>query len=280
MHRSQRANIGNDTIEVLQRRAYTNRHGTRVDLAATIDTSVAGTRLVRPGGWDAVLRSAAAKEQQPRPAKIEVTDETTLAAIRRLMDDGAGPVAALNFASARKPGGGFLSGSQAQEESLARSSALYASLTALAACGYYLANRATPDVRYTDHAILSPGVPIFRDDDGRLLDAPHTATFITMPAVNVGAMKAGSPYRAAVPAIMQRRVDGVLALAASAGCPAIVLGAWGCGVFRNDPRTIATLFARSLAPDQPARRWFTRVVFAVFDTSADGRVRVPFEAIG
>jgi hypothetical protein len=60
------------------------------------------------------------------PTHIEVTGESTLAAAARLAKTG--PVLALNFASAKNPGGGFLSGAQAQEESLARASTLYASL--------------------------------------------------------------------------------------------------------------------------------------------------------
>ncbi len=74
------------------------------------------------------MRSLSAPLADANKTTIEVRNETTLAGIARLLADGAGPVAALNFASARNPGGGFLNGSQAQEESLARSSALHASL--------------------------------------------------------------------------------------------------------------------------------------------------------
>src|SRR4029077_4484905 len=103
--------------------------------------------------------------------KIRATNGTTLAAARQLHEQyGPERIALLNFASARNPGGGFLSGSQAQEESLARASGLYASLSRMT--DYYGANRRSKSALYTDHMVYSPLVPVFRDDDDRLLDEP------------------------------------------------------------------------------------------------------------
>ncbi len=244
-------------MAIVRRGAYVNRFGRAVDLAAVVAAMVAGTRLVRPDDWDGVI-AAGRRAAGSAAAEIEVTGETTLAAAARL----GGSVAALNFASARTPGGGFLSGSGAQEESLARSSALHASL--VGAPAYYEANAAA-DARYTDHAILSPRVPVFRDDDGTLRDAPQPVTFVTMPAPNVSAMPVGSPLRAGVGVTVVRRARCVLALAAHAGCRQLVLGGWGCGVFGNDPAVVADAFALWLADDQPWRRCFDRVAFAVYD---------------
>jgi uncharacterized protein (TIGR02452 family) len=39
---------------------------------------------------------------------------------------------------------------------------------------------------YTDHAIYSPDVVFFRDDNFDLLDTPVTAGVLTLPAVNMG----------------------------------------------------------------------------------------------
>jgi uncharacterized protein (TIGR02452 family) len=90
---------------------------------------------------------------------------------------GLRPVA-LNFASATSPGGGFLSGARAQEECLARCSGLYACLADNPMYGFHRARR---DALYSDYAVYSPDVPVFRSEDpaGTLLDEPWLCSFIT-----------------------------------------------------------------------------------------------------
>ena len=102
-------------------------------------------------------------------------------------------VVALNFASAKNPGGGFLGGAKAQEEDLARSSALYACMRDQRA--YYDANRHEPSLLYTDHMIYSPDVPFFRDDRLRFLEDPFLLSILTAPAPN-----AASNERREIPA--------------------------------------------------------------------------------
>jgi uncharacterized protein (TIGR02452 family) len=131
------------------------------------------------------------------------------------------------------------------------------------------------DALYTSSAIYSPDVPVFRDDDGRLLDAPYRVAFITAPAVNPGVvLERDRSRRAEITAAMRERVSRVLAIAATNGHDALVLGAWGCGVFKNDPAEIAALFAAALRG--PFAGAFARVVFAVLDTSLERRFIGPF----
>ncbi len=262
------AELGAETVRIVERGWYENRQGDRIPLAERVAGCLAETTLIRPDDWSAVharAASVAAASPGDRLPTVEVTAETTLAAARRLTGDGA-EVMALNFASAKNPGGGFLGGSRAQEESLARSSALYASL--LTQRPYYDANRAGPPAVYTDHAIYSPSVPVFRDDEGALLDRPYDVSFVTMPAVNVSAMRQhGRLDGDLIERTMTRRVGHVLALAAARGHCVLVLGAWGCGVLGNDPDLIAGLFADALA--SPLGRCFEHMTFAVFDPSPD-----------
>jgi uncharacterized protein (TIGR02452 family) len=214
----------------------------------TIDaaSAVAGTRLYEPGDE---LSPAA----HDGPSAVEVTGESTLAAARRL----GGDVAALVFASARSPGGGFLNGAQAQEESIARSSALYPCL--LAAREFYSYHRAHAELTYSDRVIYSPRVPVFRDDRGELLSSPYEVSFLTAAAPNLGAIRRNQPdLVASVPAILRRRAGRVLEVAAAHGHRRLVLGAWGCGVFGNDPVVVARAFEEALR-ESP----FERVVFAV-----------------
>jgi len=139
-----------------------------------------------------------------------VTNETTCGALARLATLGEGHLACLNFASARQPGGGFLAGAQAQEESLARASALYRCL--LAQHEYY----------------------------------------------------------------ERQRAELVLEVAVRHEVKQLVLGAWGCGVFRNDPRQVAGVFGELLAHGGRFAGAFSEVLFAVPDHSDDGWVHRAF----
>ena len=140
----------------------------------------------------------------------------------------------------------------------------------------YARHAQSHDALYTSSAIYTPDVPVFRDDAGQLLDTPYLAAFITALAVNAGVVLARDPSRRnAVTATMRERIARVLAIAAVHGHTALVLGAWGCGVFQNDPAEIAGLFATALRG--PFHGAFAEVVFAILDTSAERRFIHPFE---
>lgn len=175
------------------------------------------------------------------PQAITVTNQTSLAAARDLIGEGYRDVLCLNFASANNPGGGLLGGSQAQEESLARSTGLYNCL--LRAPAYYVINQKTSRGIYTDHMIYSPDVPVIKDDSGVNLDRLTTCTFLTAPTLNKGAVRQNAPeLLGEVEKVMKRRIRKVLAISLREGHSTLVLGAWGCGVFRNDPAAVAGYF--------------------------------------
>ncbi len=183
--------------------------------------------------------------------------------------------AALNFASAKNPGGGFLNGAIAQEESLARSSALYACLKGNSMYDLHRANR---DAMYTDYVIHSPDVPVFREDDGTLLASPYLCSFITCPAVNAKVVLERNPGAGrAIREAMRGRIVKVLSVAAHHEHEGLVLGAWGCGVFGNEPRMIAELFHSAL--HGPFQGVFARVIIAVTDGSDEGNVIGPFQKL-
>ncbi|GAA1777008.1 TIGR02452 family protein [Luedemannella helvata] len=241
--------IARTTVAIAEAGEYRNGAGQRVRIGEAVTAAIAGTRHYLPDD-DLPVTGA------PATPRIEVTRESTLAAARRLGDEAA----CLVFASAKNPGGGFLGGAKAQEESIARSSGLYQSL--LAAPDFYAYHRTQRDLRYSDRVIYSPGVPVFRNDKGELLDRPHHAAFLTAAAPNLGAILRNQPDDAAdVPAVLRRRARRVLEVAAAHGHHTLVLGAWGCGVFRNDPATVADAFADALREVDR----FDRVVFAVYD---------------
>lgn len=264
--RNERAIIAAETVQILSSGVYIGPSAKTVQIDPELNYCANETKAFRPGQ---LAKLAAAPPSSVRRTHISVVNCTTLSAARRLHErHGAGRVVLLNFASARNPGGGFLSGSQAQEESLARASGLYASLSRMT--DYYEANRRHRSALYTDHMIYSPLVPVFRDDGDRLLDEPWCVSMITAPAVNAGVVRSKEPEnRSRIDEVMRRRVEYVLAIAASHGHDALVLGAWGCGVFANEPREIARLFAGQLLGQGHYAKAFSEIVFAVLDRRGD-----------
>ena len=224
MSRGARARQGQETVDISDRGWYQSPSGQRVTIEVEMQACLAGTTLHRPEELSRLVK-APAPPTEVQATSYAVTNETTLSAAHRLVVfEGKSHVLALNFASAKNPGGGFLGGSQAQEESLARSSGLYRSLLTLPS--YYEANRAHANALYTDHMIVSPGVPVFRGDDGELLETTYCLSIITSPAVNAGAVQTNSPQLVSqILPTMRVRTEKLLALAAHLGYEHLLLGA-------------------------------------------------------
>lgn len=195
---------------------------------------------------------------------VEIANETSLHAARRMVEQGRRPLV-LNLANGLHPGGGFRNGARAQEEYLCRSTALFATLDG---DRMYDVHAGRPEPDSTGWAILSPDVPVFRDDSGVVLDHPWFASFISCAAPyvpSVGQRRAGD--------LLERRIHRVLSIARAHGYAALVLGAWGCGAFGNDPHRTAADFRRHL--DELAGS-FDHVVFAIADWSPERRFLGPF----
>lgn len=267
------AGLAKETVAIVERGSYTGPSGQVVSIAGAVAAARKGTVLYRPDDFDALPVPAGIGEA-PR---IEVWADTTGGAARRLVQqEGVAEVAALNFASARNPGGGFLGGAKAQEEDLARCSALYHCL--LEQREYYDVNRATESMLYTDHIIWSPGVPFFRDERLDLLARPFHVGIVTAPAPNAGEhLRRKDGGRPTLSKALARRAERVLRVLATQKQHTLVLGAWGCGVFRNDPAEVAQVFAELLRSTYAQS--FARVVFAIYDKSRDGGTLKAFERV-
>lgn len=251
--------IAQQTLRILDDGHYSAPGGQTIRLAEETSRAIRGTRHYRPGEPARLF----VRDPAASPAQLEVTAESTVEALIRLRV--APGLAALNYASAKNPGGGFLRGARAQEEDLARCSALYPCL--MSQPGYYEANRATASLLYTDHLIYSPDVPFFRSPDYTLLETLVCASVITSPAPNAGeVIRQGRENAEQLRPTLVRRARQVLTVAAEHGCRTLVLGAWGCGVFRNDPGVVAAVFGELLPEFQGA---FERVVFAIYDRSKE-----------
>lgn len=274
-----RQQIARDTLAALKTGSYLTSHGQQVEIGAQASRCVEQTRCYSPESLSQIQDQVLGSPLAFAHTTFEVVNETTLEGCAHLIKEGGVEhVGALNFASARHPGGGFLNGAQAQEESLARSSGLYPSL--IACPDYYQVNRNTPTALYTDWMIYSPGCPVFRTDQGGWLETPYRVDFITSPAPNAGAIHQNEPQHVGdIEPTLQSRASKVLGLAANQGCEALVLGAWGCGVFANDPRMVAAVFGAALHATGAFWRRFQKVRFSVWDHSAAQTTFKAFETV-
>ncbi|MDZ7720577.1 MAG: TIGR02452 family protein [Balneolaceae bacterium] len=269
--------IARRTLQILEREKYRSPKGQTVDISEQLQFCLEHTECYTPEQLEAMFQTVLKNPISGRTeTRFEVRNETTLQGSRRLaQEEKFENIGVLNFASARNPGGGFLKGAQAQEESLARSSGLYFSLKYCPS--FYEYHRSHRSTLYSDRMIWSPGCPVFRTDDGALLEEFYTVHFITSPAPNAGAVEQNEPENISkIEYVLRERSSKILALAAHHGCDALVLGAWGCGVFQNDPETVAKIFRNHIGQTGAFHNCFQKVLFSVLDSSEDKSTIRPF----
>lgn len=281
-NREQRAAIARETLEILQQGFYQNRLGETINIREACLTAKTGSihyseRMFKDvfAQRDSLLNTKETLNQ----TSCTVSNETTLHAASRLVnDEGIEKVLCLNFASAKNPGGGFLNGSQAQEESLARATGLYPCIVQMTQM--YDTNRNLGSSLYTDDTIYSPGVPVIRDDNDELLNQPFLVSILTVPAVNAGAVrqKGKNSEINSIESKMLARTEKLLSVGAIHEYRVLVLGAWGCGVFKNNPQDVAGYFYHHLVENPNLNRFFEKVVFAVLDKSKDESTIAPFRS--
>ena len=251
--RDSAALLGTSAVEAVEEGHYINGTGKKVDLSIYVQAACSAKLSIPP---DSPLPTSDCPSFPE--TRIQVSNETTFGASRRLVESGLKPLA-LNFANGIHPGGGFLRGARAQEEVLCRSSALYRTIID---DRMYKEHRKRPRPDSTDWAIYSPDVPVFRTDDGMELEQPWLLSFITCAAPY--APRIGQPKAAE---LLRKRIHRVLAIAQAYGYHALVLGAWGCGAFANDPHITASDFRQALENDFDGA--FSDIVFAITDWSPE-----------
>jgi uncharacterized protein (TIGR02452 family) len=255
MDSKQASDIASDTIGIIKAGFYTSPLGRRV---------IVGNDVIFSKGSTETFTTTPKILAAGKKSNITVVNQSAMVAASELTDSVAPSVTGvgiLNFASGRNPGGGFLHGAIAQEECLARSSALF---PCLESHEMYTRHRASKDPMYSATMIYSPKVLFFKGDDGNLLEVPKRYGVLTAPAVNAhDYLRKNSGKEDVIKTEMEKRIGMTLSIFALKEHDNIVLGAWGCGAFGNDPIIIARLFSDALKG--PFKGAFDQVVFAVMD---------------
>lgn len=229
---------------------------------------------------------------EEKTCKISVTGERTFECAMRLYSEVPDSrIAVLNFASASNPGGGVKNGSSAQEEALCRCSTLYPCLDSRPMWEqFYNVNRAAGNVLHTDACIYSPDIVICKTDSDSSERLPQDkwvyVDVLTCAAPNLRE-KPSNAYNRETGATAEitaeelysihlSRARHILHIAAANGVDKLVLGAFGCGAFRNAPEVVAKAYKDAM---KEMGKYFDEVVFAVYCGSRDKENYLVFKDI-
>ena len=188
-------------------------------------------------------------------------------------------VAVLNFASSTSPGGGVATGASAQEECLCRVSTLFPCLkTRMAWDKFYGPHRAAPNPLHNDDIIYTQDVVVLKDDDYNVLSSPFRVDVITCAAPNLRDIPSnrynrndGDAVHISPEKLLElhvKRARKILSAAAANGAEVLILGAFGCGAFRNDPAVVAAAYHQVLPQ---FLNHFKTIEFAVYCSPRDLR---------
>ena len=201
--------------------------------------------------------------------KVEVVSGTTFATAKGFCKFGR--VAVLNFANPENPGGGVQNGAMAQEECLCRSSNLYPCLCDKSVFNeFYLYHRNLRSFFYSDRLIYTKGVTVFKDDSDVPQLMPENEWF------QVDVITCSAPYiarrkytnQAALKELFKSRIKNIFEAAVDNGAEVLVLGAFGCGAFKNPPEIVAKAF-HEVIEENAYHTKFKRIVFAIKSTVGD-----------
>lgn len=176
-----------------------------------------------------------------------------------------GKTAVLNFANPHNPGGGVQNGAMAQEECLCRSSNLYLCISNKNVFNdYYLYNRNIGNYFFSDRLIYTKNVTVFKDDSDVPKIMPENEWF------NVDVITCAAPYIAkrkytnltALKLLFKSRVKNIFEAAIDNDVDVIILGAFGCGAFKNPPELVAKAF-KEVIDENEYCKYFKKIVFAI-----------------
>lgn len=200
---------------------------------------------------------------------IEVSEKDCLKEAVRLKREGYNP-AVLNMANRRNPGGGVLHGSRAQEESIFRRTDLFKSLYQYSPYAGIFGVRKDEKQYPLDRnfgGIYSPYVIYFRDSERngcRLLNTPEYISVITVAAMNRPELTSSMEICSNLVEGVKNKMRTIFRIALRHRHDSLVLGAWGCGAFRNPPKHIASLFHEVLNETEFKNK-FRKIVFAIIE---------------
>lgn len=214
-------------------------------------------------------------------AKVIVSEKRSLEAAESYAKQGK-KVCVLNFASATNPGGGVVNGSSAQEECICRCSTLYPCLNTDSMWNaFYKPHRKASNPLYNNDCIYTPDVCVFKSDTNFPEVLPKdewwNVNILTCAAPNLrerpsNAMNPHAVDKAAkitpeeLEKLLTSRVRRIFEIAVADGNEVLILGAFGCGAFRNPPEIVVKVFNTVM---QDYLYYFDTIEYAVYHTERE-----------
>lgn len=199
---------------------------------------------------------------------ITVENTDCLVAAKKMLSDSYNP-AVLNMANRQNPGGGVYNGAGAQEENLFRRTNLFQSLYQFSdLAGLYKLTRSRYSYPLDRNygGIYSPEVVVFRGEekDGYpLLDDYYQVAIISVAGMNRPELDSQGRIAAHLVEGVKNKIRTIFNIALENGHDSLVLGALGCGAFRNPPAHIAKLFHEVIESEYKNK--FKKICFAILE---------------
>lgn len=203
-------------------------------------------------------------------------------------------VAVLNMASHSHPGGGWLKGAMAQEEAMCYRSSLALSLHKRYYPWKQRMGLYTPDVVIirsdvpTGHKLLVPEtapsdlpvVSVLSIAAPRCPEVRRVRETVTMAGTGPTVIERTVYADPAVRDLLKDKMRLCLRMAAQRNHRLLVLGALGCGAFRNPRREVAHSWLEVLHEPEFQGGWWEEVWFAVYDRKNEGNFEVFEDILG
>ena len=257
------------TIEIVNQGYYTTEDGKRVTFP-TITRMEHETKFYKN---EFRVDNIPTNEEE---TKIIVRNVDCLEEGVRLCREGYNP-AILNMASRRHPGGGVMLGAGAQEESLFRRTNLFRSLYQFTEdfinhvwYKKYITPVSTGECYPLDRnfgGIYTPGALLFREDEQhgyKLMESPECLSFISVAGMNRPKIKDATHIADDLIEGTKNKMRTILRIGLRHGHDSLVLGALGCGAYRNPPSHIAKLF-HEVFEEPEFKNKYRLISFAILD---------------
>ena len=209
------------------------------------------------------------KEIKSKEYNIIITSDRTLEAVQKyyISKDKKEKIGVLNFASSKNPGGGVWSGARSQEESLCRASTLYPCLNTEFLKDNYYSYHIEKKSENTNRIIYIPNILVFKSDNNVFSEMLNEKDWYKIDVITCSAhnQRAYKVENEKLKEINYYKIKAIIECAVENDVDNLILGAYGCGAFGNDPQLISEAF-KIILIDEEYYKYFENVHFAIFTT--------------